>query len=371
MEIEIWDARDPADAARWQAAFDAWPDREVVAHPGYLRLFAAEHDQPLAAHATTRHGFVLYPFLLRPIDAPHLHAVAGPRWDVASPWSSSSGGAFQRAVDDVEAKEFWSAFDDFCRARRVVSEFTRLHVFTEQVLPYPGETTTCLTNVVRDLRTPAEQMWQEFEHKVRKNVNRARRSGVTVEVDETGARLDDFLRIYRDTMRRRRAGSGYLFPRSFFTELIRQLPGQFVFFHALYEGRVVSTELVLCSAGNLYSYLGGTDETAFAVRPNDLLKFEICRWGQQQGRTRFLLGGGYAPDDGIFRYKRSFAPHGLLPYRVGHRVMDRDTYDRLCRAHRAEADRRDPTWQPDPLFFPAYRQQLPPTTSALAVPRIS
>ena len=34
-----------------------------------------------------------------------------------------------------------------------------------------------------------------------------------------------------------------------------------------------------------------------------------------------MLGGGYGADDGIFRYKRSFAPHGLVPFFVGRRVL--------------------------------------------------
>ena len=33
-----------------------------------------------------------------------------------------------------------------------------------------------------------------------------------------------------------------------------------------------------------------------------------------------VLGGGYGADDGIFRYKRSFAPHGLVPFFVGRRA---------------------------------------------------
>ncbi|MEV0427399.1 GNAT family N-acetyltransferase [Micromonospora sp. NPDC050495] len=358
MELEIWNARECRDQARWRAVHEAWAEREVCAHPGYVRLFATERDEPLAAYARTRNGFVLYPFLLRPVDAPHLSDCATPAYDITSPYGGS-GGAFHEGVDEVEAKEFWLAFDEFCRSRRVVSEFCRLHLFPDQLLPYPGRVQPRLVNVVRDLHTAPDQMWREFEHKVRKNVNRARREGVTVEVDESADHLDDFLRIYQATMHRRQAADGYHFPRSFFTSLLRDLPGQAVLFHAWHAGRVVSTELVLVSGRNMYSFLGGTDEEAFDLRPNDLLKFEIFHWGRQQGRSRFILGGGYTPDDGIFRYKRAFAPDNLVTYSTGSRVLDQARYDRLARDHHAEAIRLDPGWQPDPSFFPQYRQQLP------------
>lgn len=359
MRLEIWNARDPRDAARWADVHRAWPRREVVAHPAYVRLFAGDHAEPLAAYARTGSGFVLYPFLLRPVDAPHLRGDVL-RHDITSPYSSSSGGPFQDGVTDVEAKEFWSAFDDFCRTRRVVSEFVRLHVFGERILPYPGAVEPRLANVVRDLRVPPDEMWREFEHKVRKNVNRARREGIRVEVDETGQRLDAFLDIYRATMRRRGAGTTYFFPPDLFRTIVRELPGQFVFFHALHDGRVVSTELALVSADHLYSFLGGTDESAFALRPNDLLKVEMFRWGRQRGLSRCLLGGGHVPDDGIFRYKRSFAPDSLLTYSTGARVLDRPAHTELVARHRSEGVRRDPAWRPDPSFFPGYRQPLPP-----------
>ncbi len=361
MKLEIWNAHDARDEARWRAAHDAWAEREVCAHPGYVRLFAGEREEPLAAYARTRNGFILYPFLLRPIDAPHLAVGGTPAYDITSPYGGS-GGPFQEGVDEVEAKTFWLAFDEFCRSRRVVSEFCRLHIYPEQLLPYPGQVQPRLVNVVRDLDTTPEQMWREFAHKVRKNVNRARREGVTVEVDEAGAALDDFLRIYHATMHRRGAGESYHFPRTFFQTLLRDLPGQAVFFHARHEGRIVSTELVLVSGRNMYSFLGGTDDTAFELRPNDLLKLEIFHWGREHARSRFILGGGYAPDDGIFRYKRAFAPDNLVTYHTGARVLDRERYDALTRAHLTEAYRRHPEWIPGPDFFPQYRQPLPPGT---------
>jgi hypothetical protein len=328
----------------------------VFAHPSYVSLFASHDDEPLAAFAETGSGFILYPFILRPLTAPHLRTAAASSFDIISPYGY--GGAFQSMASDLDAKEFWSAFDDFCHAHRIVSEFTRLSLFDDQRLAHPGTTQQRLVNVVRDLRAPMDEIWGDVEHKVRKNVNKARRSRVEIIVDETGARLGDFLRIYEKTMVRRKASAGYYFPEAFFETIISDLPGQFVFFHALQGSQVVSTELVLVSVDNIYSYLGGTEENAFLLRPNDLLKFEVFRWGQAQGKGRMVLGGGHSTDDGIFRYKRSFAPRGLVPYSVGTRVHDEEAYAQLVEAHRLEGRRRNPAWA-TASFFPAYRQELP------------
>ena len=156
-------------------------------------------------------------------------------------------------------------------------------------------------------------------------------------------------------MDRRQAGGMYYFGRPWFETLLRGLGDSAVLFHALWQGRVVSTELVLVSAENIYSFLGGTDPEAFAVRPNDLLKHHVILWGREQGKRRFVLGGGFEPDDGIFRYKASFAPGGEVAFHVAHLIHDPSVYeDLIARRRRHEVD-QGRTWEPRPDYFPAYR----------------
>ena len=203
-----------------------------------------------------------------------------------------------------------------------------------------------LVDVVRDLEPDADAIWTDVDHKVRKNVKKARRSGVSVELEAEGARLDDFLRLYEHTLDRREAPDRYRFPRAFFESIHAQLPGQFVYAHALHDERVVSSELALVSERSVYSFLGGTQSDAYGLRPNDLLKYELILWSKAAGKSRFVLGGGYEPDDGIFRYKRSFAPHGLVPFFVGRRVLETDLYRDLTESVGNS---------PRPGYFPAYR----------------
>jgi CelD/BcsL family acetyltransferase involved in cellulose biosynthesis len=316
-----------ADDPRWLELWQAWAEREVHAHPEYVRLYEEDGTRALCAVA----GGVLYAFLLRsdPVD-------------VVTPYGY--GGAFRTGEADADA--FWRAFDAWAVEQGAVSELVRFSLFPERLLPYPGEREPRLVNVVRDLEPPADELWMDYEHKVRKNVNKARRSGLRVEIDETGARLDDFVRLYEHTLDRRDASSRYRFPRSFFERIRDELAGHFAFAHVLEGERVVSSELALLSATSAYSFLGGTDEAAFELRPNDLLKVELMLWAKEAGKRRFVLGGGQQSDDGIFRYKRSFAPHGLVPFELGMRVLRPEVYEELTR--RAGRPR-------DPGFFPAYR----------------
>ena len=316
--FEVLTADDPGWLARWEA----WPEREVHAHPEYVRLYESE-GRPLCAVADG----VLYPFLLRDDPA-----------DVVTPYGY--GGAFR--TGEAEANPFWRAFDAWAAEQGVLSELVRLSLFPERLLPYPGTSEQRLVNVVRDLESTGEELWMDYEHKVRKNVKKARRSGLVVEIDEGGDRLDDFVRLYEHTLDRRGAAERYRFARPFFERIRERLAGHFLLAHVLEDGQVVSSELVLLSATTAYSFLGGTDEGAFELRPNDLLKVELFRWAKDAGKRRFVLGGGQREDDGIFRYKRSFAPRGLVPFEVGMRVFDPERYAELSRGRQTE-------------FFPAYR----------------
>jgi len=93
---------------------------------------------------------------------------------------------------------------------------SKTSLYAHQPGQFDGEVVVDRPNIVRGLELMPEELWRDFEHKVRKNVNCARRSGLTAEIDLDGRRLEEFLAIYYATMERRGADGGYYFPREFF-----------------------------------------------------------------------------------------------------------------------------------------------------------
>lgn len=239
----------------------------------------------------------------------------------------------------------FAAYDQWCAEHGIVCEFVRFLLSSNSRAFYPGQVIQRTNNVVRSLECSLEEMRMDFEHKVRKNLKKAESAGLEICVDLQGTHLQEFLRIYYGTMDRNDAKESYYFNEEFFAQIGR-MQGNFVYFHVLLHGTVISTELVLLGSDTMYSYLGGTDGAYFAYRPNDFLKYEIIRWGMEHGYKNFVLGGGYGKDDGIFRYKKSFAPHGIVPFYTGQNVFDHEIYQKLVtlRKECAETD-----------FFPQYR----------------
>jgi hypothetical protein len=354
--FQVWDADRAEDARAWLELWNRWPKREVFAHPRYIGLEARTGSRMLCATLESDDCHIIYPFVLRELRGePYCPARLSTASDMVTPYGYGGPFCWGDGDRDAAASVFWKAFEDWASEQTVVSEFVRFTLFSEDTLPYPGRVRDHAWNVVRDLELTDDACWMDFEHKVRKNVKKALRNGLRIELDPTGVRLEDFLRLYTATMDRNEASEHYYFPESYFETIHRELPGSYMYFHVTQENRFISTELVLLSAENVYSFLGGTERSSFELCPNDLLKYEVVRWAKEQGKKRFVLGGGYRPDDGIYRYKLAFAPRGRVSFRTGQRIFREDLYNQLVDSRRMRASARGSEWAPQPDYFPSYR----------------
>ena len=287
-------------------------------------------------------------FIIRPVPWPVDDVQY---YDVTTPYGYGGPVVIDGIATPDSLAEYYKAWERYCKDEKIVAEFNRFHLFdnTEVIDAFPGEVVHVAENVVRWLNNSIDDMWMEFERKVRKNVKKAKNNGLIVTTDETGEQLEAFLDIYYTTMERNEAKSFYYFDKAYFQAIIDTLPGQFMFFHVWKDDVVISTELVLCSDKYVYSFLGGTLDEYYPIRPNDLLKYEIIMWSKKTGHRAFILGGGYGANDGIYKYKKAFAPGDDVPFYVGRRVWDEDIYRRIVvlRKNIGEIESME--------YFPQYR----------------
>jgi hypothetical protein len=354
MEFRVLDAGVKEERDAWLALWERWPGREVMAHPDYARLFAEGGARAVAAVGEERGRTVLLPLLLRPIAAEPWAPPGEEAWDAITPYGY--GGPFTwgegAAGEDVA---FWRAYAGWCAEARVVSTFLRLSLFPGQLTSLPGDVHERGPNVVVPLGAGIEAVWDNYDRNVRRNVRKSRSSGVQVEVDVEGRRVAEFHAVYAHTMDRRGADAWYRFPLRFFETLARSLAGQCAFVHALVDGKVVASELALVSAENVYAFLGGTLQEAFSRFPNEAVRHATAEWAVSQGKRCYVLGGGYAPEDGILRHKRLFAPRSEVPFRVGCLLHDEVAAHRLARTRESVERARLGAWCPREGFFPVYR----------------
>lgn len=270
-----------------------------------------------------------------------------PYYDLISPYGY---GGFVGNVSDWRG--LVSDYQEICQQNGFVCEFVRFSLFSEYSRYYAGNVENITHNVIRTLDLQEDEMLMDFEHKVRKNLKKADKNGLQILIDESGQYLEDFLNIYYGTMKRTEAKSSFFFHKNFF-EKMNEMQGHVVYFHVLYQNKIISTELVLYGNDNCYSYLGGTNAEYFECRPNEFLKYEIIKWAKKRGLKNFVLGGGYGQDDGIFKYKKSLAPNGVVDFYIGKNIFDEELYWKLTELKRGERVISRGTEG----FFPAYREE--------------
>lgn len=324
---------------------------DVFFEPDYGRLYEKQEVEPCEVfNFSCEYGSMRNVFIKREI--PIAVNENKKHFDIITPYGY--GGPIVLNASNTEAllSAYYIAFSDYCKENNIVSEFVRFHLFdnTEVRETYYGETVEISQNVVRELKTPIDELWRCFDHKVRKNVNRAVNAGLEIKVDLIGEHLSDFLKIYYETMERNNASEYYYFDSSYFEAINATLQGKFAYFHVMLEDKIISTELILFGNKYAYSFLGGTLQEFYSYRPNDFLKFEIIKWCQEQGFENFILGGGYHPNDGIYKYKKFFAKNCDIPFYVGKKIHNKEMYENLVDT-RSQEDEFDK----DTSFFPAYR----------------
>ncbi len=326
---------------------------------GYARILAenGEGEPHLFLYECER-GTALQVSLRRPIgQLPFAERDYDTLTDLVTPYGY--GGPILHRGDPQDASALVNRLREhiagFCRHEHVVSEFIRFHPLlanAQQASPDDAEVEVTAETVYLDLSASDEQLLSQMKPANRNKIRKSLNHGVTIDV---GGReyLDDLVTLYTSTMARRGADEYYLFSRRYFESFFEYLPDNAHVFVAKYRGEVVVAALVLRSCRLIHYHLSGSQERDRQLGANNLLLFEIARWGRQAGAACFHLGGGYQAGDSLFAFKAGFSGK-FAAFCIGRKIYDRATYNLLVRDWKRFAghDVRG-------SFFPAYRQSLP------------
>jgi serine/alanine adding enzyme len=324
----------PAERERWRELYYRFPPGaiDVFYLPEYAHLFELHGDGRACCFVywESPDRFVLYPFHLRFIrDIPEFRHV-DPEWtDIISPYGYGGYLASHRVIDWAR---FFTVFRDWCRERRVVSELTRFH-------PLLGNFDSCRPFipthrssevVVIDLQGGPEKIWQGFSPSCRNKIRKAQKLGFSIRVDETLEHLDDFHRLYTETMDRVQARDYYYFSRSWLESLKELLAGRAVLFNAFREGRVIASSLFLHKGDFAHYFLSGSDPEAYKTGANNLLIQEGAFWFIKKQTIYLNLGGGKRLYDGLYKFKSSFSKISFI-FLVGTKVHNIYMYNELTK----------------------------------------
>lgn len=328
-------------------------------HPGYLSLMRpAGYSAAAVVYQYAENARILYPFYHCDLSrlAPFNHIGRTMR-HLISPYGYG-GAVYEGNAEQKEAASevFEYLFTRELRERSFVSEFVREDVFSSRLARRSAGEVEDRPNVAVRLDRSQEEIWSGYTHAVKGNIRRAQKEGLRVVFDRSGELLDSFLHVYYETMKRRQAAEEFFICRQRFDDLRSALGSHdgILYVHVVDSDEVVSTELLLLAQDAMYSFLGGSLAHAFSKRPNNLLKHEAILWGSRNGYKWLVLGGGLSANDELLRFKQSFDPQSVFPFRLRKIIHNQAAYDFLAEARRKYEGERQSGWEPKAGFFPVY-----------------
>ncbi len=321
-------------------------------HPYYklefLDIFYSgiEGSKALVMKSDSGKPVVVMPIYLRPIENDEL----SDHYDAISTWGYS-GPQFHSNLEPENLEIFWRLVDDWYRENGIVSEFVRFKLDNSH-LYYSGTLVEGMHNIKGKLKDP-EIIWRNYNRKVRKNINKAKREGLSVKLfyaDDISVDIfGQFYAIFEHTMDRTHAAASYYYSYEKLKAFMRNNPQNCALVLTFKDEKPVASEMILLSEDTVFSFIGGTLADYFEFRPNEILKDEIIKWAYRRGYEYFVLGGGYGKDDGIFRYKQAFFPKDICPFYTGRKIIDEKAYRYLSGLEDEPINIRED-------FFPLYRK---------------
>jgi hypothetical protein len=353
--VEVFTVR---QVGGWMSALEQCAPYDFHHLPAYHAL-AEEQGEGAARLFLYSEGAyrIALPLLLRDLDGlwPGPSPAAGCR-DATSVYGYAGPVCSHPGIPDAVVCRFQTALRGWLGDLRVVNVFSRLHALLPQraLLAGLGEFAVSRT-VSIDLTLPPTVQRSAIRRSFREAINRLRRNGLTCVEDADGSYLEEFCRIYHETMRRVGAAERYFFPLSYFERLREGLGSRLHLFVCLRAGKAVCAGLFVACHGILQYHLGGTLDDALNLAPMKLLIDEVRLWATGQGLRVLHLGGGTtaSPEDPLLFFKQGFSDrsHEFAAWRW---VVVPEVHQRLCeeKVRWNEQHGLRPTV---PHFFPAYR----------------
>ena len=288
---------------------------------------------------------VIFPFIKRNIDIEGVNEIKyNGFYDIISPYGYG-GLLAEGMIDDEHYREI----GEYLKQSGCISSFIRKDFRSVYHTLSKNDNELYSQIIIRNLKEEYDDLYKTFERRFSKNVRKGLSNSVKVFNENNTDNFNNFLEIYHSTMISKKAAKYYFFNEDYFLSL-NKLIGNICYFYAVLDDEIVSCELVLYDKHNCYSFLGGTMNGYYKFRANDVLKVEIIKWAESMCLDNYVLGGGTSPNDGIFMYKRSIAPNGLVDFYLGKSIMNQEIYNELSNDIKQELG-----YEFSEEYFPRYR----------------
>lgn len=352
LEADQLDVLTTADTARWRSVLEEIGSYDFFHLPEFHRLSEINGEGEAVLVVYREQGYAIaLPMLLRDITLPsELGMPLGLR-DATSIRGLAGPIASEGAIPGQVIRRFQGCMQRFFEANSVITAYSRLNPLLDQLRLLEGYGTVIEQGVTVsiDLTLPLDEQVRRYSRNRRQEVARLKKLGFSCA--EAGIEcLDDFMRVYYETMDRLEADKAYYFDRSFVEYLLTEMGDSMRLFVCRFDGNITSAVICADCPGMVEMYLAGMATESVPMSPCKLLYDSVREWATARGAKALHMGGSIGGKrDELYKFKMAFGCREH-EYHTWRHVVDPEVYDDLCRE----------LWlwtgaEPDVSYFPAYR----------------
>lgn len=221
------------------------------------------------------------------------------------------GGPLIKDQDPEIAEILLKAFSNICKKKSIYSQFRNLwdtdiyhNTFNKCDFKFEDH-----LNFLFNLEKGEKFLWEKIHPTRRKQINRSIKRGVTATiVDEL---KEDELNSCYSILKRVYEVAKLPYPDLEFFQKAFQVLGECGYLKAIiaiYKDKIIGFRFFLSYRGLLYDWYAGSLPEHHDKYPNDLLPWELMKWGSNNGFNTFDFGGAGKPGVpyGVRDYKMKF-----------------------------------------------------------------
>jgi FemAB-related protein (PEP-CTERM system-associated) len=163
--------------------------------------------------------------------------------------------------------------------------------------PHAGEKVMMILDLIAD----SDEMWKRFDAKLRNQIRKASKSGLTASWSGKEG-LSDFYEIFAANMRD--LGSP-VHGREFFAAILEEFSDSAKIMLVRKDDHVIGGAVCLWFRSTMVVPWASSLREYFSLCPNNLLYWEMIRWGCENGYHRFDFGRS-SRDSGTYRFKKQW-----------------------------------------------------------------
>ncbi len=312
----------------WNHYLDLFHDfeKDIYFQEEYVKLCVSnENETALSLVISEGNNHMIFPFIERTFTyRGSLYKDFETAYGYGGPIYNTDNVDFIRAANDL-------MFETFLKSNFICG-FVRFHPFINNQRYFQiGNVIEDRKTVGMDISLSEEDIWMKEIHTKNRNViKKGEKNGLRFYADYKFDYLDDFIRLYNQTMDKLSADTFYYFDADYYRTFIKKISGCFLGVVFL-EEKILSAAIFMYEGIYAHYHLSGSDKNYLNYLPNNFMLYHAALELKRHGAKMFHLGGGTTSNekDSLFCFKEKFSKH-LYKFSIGKVIFNEEIYNKIC-----------------------------------------